>query len=113
MAFEVCLADHVDAVAVAELVHVGVIGIVTCAQGIDIPLLHQPDVSLHAFAAYHIPSSRINLMTVHALDEHGLAVYQQLVSANLYLPESDGHRDVIARITGYMQAVEVGCLCTP
>ena len=117
MAFDVGLGHHVEAVSVAEVVPAAVVGIVAGADGVDVELLHQPDVLNHAVDADHVAAVGVELVAVGALDEHGLAVDQQLRVADLDLAESDIYRDDFdnppAVGEGGREGVEIGRLGRP
>ena len=69
---------HIDAVAVAKLVPVIVVGIVAGSYGIDIVELHQLNVLKHSFARHHVTAVRVYFMSVHTFNQHRLSVDKQL-----------------------------------
>ena len=62
------IAQRIDAVAVGQLIDIGVIWIVRGAQRIDVELLHDPHVLLHPFAADGVTGIRIMFVAVYAAD---------------------------------------------
>ena len=77
------------AIAVAEVVPVGIVGVVACAHGVEVKLFHQLDILKHALLAHHISAVGVELVAVGALYQHGLAVDEQL--AVLYLHAAEAH----------------------
>ena len=82
------LGEDIDTVLVAEVVEAGVRRIVTGADCIDVELLHNLDVLQHALHAYHVAAIGVNLVTVGALEENGLAIDQHLRVLDFYLAEA-------------------------
>ena len=103
---DVGLVHDIDAVAVAQLVPLRVVGIVARAYGVDIHLFHDADVLDHPFAAYHIAADGIHLVAVGALDQHGLPVHEQLCVPDLHGTEAHGLRHGL----GHAPAVRHGDL---
>ena len=90
---DVRLGHDIDAVFVAEVVPVIVIGIVRGAYRIDIELLHDADVLLHARPGHDIAPVGVQFVPVRALEQNGLAVHQDLGVLYLHLAEAHLHRD--------------------
>ena len=114
---DVGLVDDIDAVAVAELVPLRVVGIVRRAHGVDVELLHDADILQHPLAAHDVPRQRVDLVAVDALDEHGLSVDEQLSAADLRRAEADraGHGlgGLAAVADRDFERIEVGRLGRP
>ncbi len=115
---EVGLVDEVEAVPVAEVVPLGIVGIVGRPHRVDVVLLHQLDVVDHQVPGQMVPGVGVVLVTVDALDEDGAPVHEQPPVTDLHLAEADVRRDhlddVAARVLeGQQQAVEVGRLGRP
>ena len=88
----VCLGNHIDAVLVTKVVQEIVVRIVAGTDGVHVELLHYADVLDHTLAGNHITSVRIKFVTVHTLEQHRLAVYQNLGIDYLHLSETYFHR---------------------
>ena len=89
MTLEIGLGYKIEACRVAELIPAGIVGIVGGAHGIDVELLHDANVLTHAVDRHDIAAIGVELMTVDALDEDGLAVDKQLTALDLNMTESD------------------------
>ena len=48
----------------------------TCADRVDIVLLHEPNIRDHRLGAYVMAGVGVVLVAVYALDENGFAVYE-------------------------------------
>ena len=66
--FDVGLVIHVQAVFVAQVVPVGVVGVVRRPHGVDVVGLHQSDVLEHGLARHHVPCFEVMLVAVDAFD---------------------------------------------
>ena len=109
---DVRLVDHVQAVAVAEVEPVRVVGVVRAAHGVDVEALHEPDVGLHQLARDRAAAAVVVVVAVDAADPQRPAVEQQLPPAHLDGAEADRARHlVLAR--GHVQRVEVRRLGRP
>ena len=93
VALLVGFSGHVDTVFVAQVVPNGIIGIVAGAYGIDVQALHNLDILNHALTRNNIATVGIEFVAVGTLDEHGLAVHQQLGILNLHAAEAHLLRD--------------------
>ena len=118
VALVVGLVPDVEAVAVAEVVPVFVVGVVAGAHSVDVVGLHQLDVPFHILAAHHVASKGVVFVAVHALDGHGLAVdAQQAVldlhraETNLLLNRLDGNSIFVFQPD--CDGVEIRTLCRP
>ena len=109
---EVGLGHHVDAVLVAEVVPIVVVGIVAGADCVDIELLHDEDVLQHPLPGHHVTAVRVQFVAVGALEQDRLAVHEKLPAGELDLPESDFHRNGLAAAGG-LQGVQVRGLGCP
>ena len=47
MALDIRLVHHIEAIAIGQVVETRIIGIMGCADRVDIVALHQPDIALH------------------------------------------------------------------
>ena len=74
VALDVGLILEVDAVLVAEVVPAGVAGVVGVAHVVDVSALHEHDLALHLLRGDGVAHRGIDLLTVHALELHGLPV---------------------------------------
>jgi len=57
-------------------------------DGIDVVLLHQPNVANHEISVHHMAPVGVVLMPVHPLDQDRLSVHKQLSPRDLHVPES-------------------------
>ena len=90
---DIGFVQDVEAVLVGQVVPLGHVGIMAGANGVDVVLLHQPDVRDHHLARDHLAKIGIELVAVHAFDHQLLAVEQNLIALDLRLPEADAPRD--------------------
>ena len=74
VALDVGLVHHIDAVFVAQVIPVGVVGVMAGAYGIDVVFQHDPDILLHYLFRNGIAVFRVGLMPVHAPEGNGLSV---------------------------------------
>ncbi len=88
MALLVGLGGDIEAILVAEVIPPWVVGIVARAHGVDVEALHDLYVLDHALHRDHVASVGIHLVAVSTLDEHRLAVDEQLGVLDLHLAES-------------------------
>ena len=89
----------------------------TGAHGIDVQLLHNADVLLHAFHRDHVAAIRVEFVTVGTLDENGLTIDQQLSTLDFNMAEAhtlanDLHH-FIAFASRDVQRIEIRRLCRP
>ena len=82
------LSAKVYTILVAEVVPLGIVGIVACTYGIDIELLHATYVLYHALTTHHIASVGVHLVAVGTLDEYRLTVDEQLGTLDLHTSET-------------------------
>ncbi len=92
---DVRLVDRVEAVAVAQVEPVRVVGVVRGADGVDVVLLHQAGVRLHRLARDHAAVQVVVLVAVDAVDQHRLAVHEQATVADLDGAEADAAGDAL------------------
>ena len=71
---KVGLGTDVEPILVAELVEVGVIGVVTGADGIHIELLCQLNVLQHTLARHNASGIGVGVVAIGTLDEDRLAI---------------------------------------
>ena len=74
MAFEIGFSTDVEAILVAKVIPIVVIGIVAGAHGVDVHLLHLEHILEHTFATDHITSIGVKFMTIGALDKNRLTI---------------------------------------
>ena len=74
MGLQVGLGHHVQAVLVAQIVQIVVVGVVRGPHGVDVVALHQLHVFLHHFPADVLAGDRVGVVAVHAPEHQGLAV---------------------------------------
>ena len=79
MVFEVCLVNDVQSVMVVHGIHPGIVGVVACAHGIDVVLLHESDIAQHRFVAHCSAVERVAVVAVDTFQNHALTVDIQLV----------------------------------
>ena len=79
---------HVYSILIAEVIPLWVVGIVGCAHGVDIELLHAHNVLNHTLTTHHIAAIGVELVAVHTLDEYRLTVDEQLAVAYLHTSET-------------------------
>ena len=117
VALEVRFGNDIEAIAVGELVEIGVVGVVRRADGVDVVFLHYLEVLRHAVAANDIAAVGVEFVAVNAFDEYGLTVDKQLGVFDFDLAETDGHGDFFNQLAvfsgGYEQIVEVGGFGAP
>ena len=76
--FEVGFGHNVQPHLIAQFVPTRVVGIVGGAHGIDVVLLHDADVLLHALHTHHISAVGIQFVAVGAFDEERHPVHTEL-----------------------------------
>ena len=74
--FDICLVDDIHPIFVTQLIPVSVIGIVRCADGVDIGLLHQDDVLFHQFMADRAAGIRRRFVAIESLDNDVLPIHK-------------------------------------
>ena len=74
MALDVGFILEHDAIFVAEIIPIGVVGIMTVAHVVDVAALHQHHLFFHLFASDGVAPLRGIFVAVHALHLHGLVV---------------------------------------
>ena len=77
MALHVGLGQHIDAVLVAEVVEVGVVGIVRGAHGVDVQTLHSYHIVQHLLLRDGAASEPAVVVAVDAMQDDALAVDEQ------------------------------------
>ena len=114
---DVGLVDDIQAVAVAELVPEGVVGVVAGTYSVDIQLLHHAHVAQHLLSRHAVRPVRAHLVTVHALDEYGPAVDQQLRVLDFHAAETHvqagGFHGLAPGERAHAEGVEIGLLGAP
>ena len=113
VALHVRLGLHVEPVAVAEVVEVGVVRVVRGAHGVDVEALHQQHVAEHLLARHAASVHGRGVVAVHALELHGATIDPHRAGrTHLHFLEAELARaDVLAR--GDDERVEVGILRAP
>ena len=89
VALDVGFVDDVKAVTVAQLVEIGVVGVVGRTHGVEIQQFHQPYVLFHPFARDGLSRILVVVVAVYAVEFHGNAVDQHLASAEPDVAEPD------------------------
>ena len=98
VAFDVGFVYQVKAEPVTQVVPGGMVGIVGAAHGVDVVLFHHQDVLLHPLDSDGLASVGVEFVAVDPLEEHALAIDQQVALADFHLPESDLDRDDFERL---------------
>ena len=89
VALHVGLCQHVKPVLVAKVVEDGVVGIVRRAHGVDVEPLHGLNVFLYFGIRDGTTVHRREVVTVHAVEDHALAVDEQgTIVADAHLAEA-------------------------
>lgn len=118
MTLNVGLAHHVKAILVAELVPLGVVGVVGGAHGVDVELLHHLHILHHLVDVERASVDGVVLLSVHALDGEGHAVHHEQSVLHLHGAEPEGLRHALLHpsvLVGGVddERVEVGLLGVP
>ena len=92
---DIGLVDHVQAVLIAQRVPARVVGVVGVAHGVEVVLLHQPDVLDHVFAREGFGACLVVFVAVHAADHDRGAVDHQLAVGGLDALKAHAHRGVL------------------
>ena len=74
MTFNIGLINYINTILVAQLIPVGVIGIMRRAYGIDIIGFHDFDILSHGFFGNHMTCPLVVLMTINAFEQNGLTI---------------------------------------
>ena len=80
MTLDVGFVLEVEAVFVAQVIEVGVVGVVAQAHVVDVALLHEHYLVLHLPAGDGVARRGVVLVAVHALELHGLVVDVEIAS---------------------------------
>ena len=89
MSLIVALVHHIDAVAVAEFIEVGIVGVMTGAHGVDVVLLKDADILQHALARDVVPAIGVVLVAVDPFHFHRHAIDAVNAVDDLNFPKSD------------------------
>ena len=115
--FHVGFVDHIDAVAVAQLVPQAVVGIMAGADGIDIVALVLLDILQHVLLGDAAASLSTELVPVGATDAQAAAIEHQhtfhdldLAQAHLRLGYFD---DLVVTGQNEPQGIQIRVLCAP
>ena len=115
--FYVGFVYDVHAEFVAEVVEVGAVGVVRCSYRVDVVLFHLEDVASRGFAVDCLRELRVVLVAVDPLEEHGLAVDENLTVFALHAPESNFegrvHFDAGGRLEFEQESIEIGVFRAP
>ena len=115
--FHIGFGHHVEAILVAEVIPVRVVGIVAGAHRIDVELLHELDILLHALARNHIAAVRVEFVAVHALDQDAFAVDQQVGALDFHFAETgvemQGLQQLAPVVQFDVQPVQIGIFGAP
>ena len=119
MTLHVSLGKDIESVFVAKVVEYRIVRIVRCTHGIDVQPLHGLDVLFYLLIADGTSVHRREIMTVHPMKHHTLAVNgQSAVLAYLHLAKAHLRTSHIQHLVsiilqGDYQVVEVRSLCAP
>ena len=122
MTFKICFGTDIEAILVAKVIPVIVVGIMASTHGIDVHLLHLEYILQHTFSTHHISSIGVKLMSVSALDQDGLTIDKQLVDSSHFIADFDASeanlkRDDINDLRSLSQCrgelIEIWNLSTP
>ena len=91
---------EVQAVLVGKVVEVRIVAVVREADMVDVASFHQHHLLFHLLASDGVASRRIRLMTVHALQLHGLSVDIEVATGQAEL--------IVARLS-YRESRRCGC----
>lgn len=80
---DVRLVDDVQAVSIAEIVEIGIVGIVARAHGVEVILLHQADVGLDVGTGDRFARAGVVVVAVDAVEFHRNAVNKEFFAADL------------------------------
>ena len=89
MSFKIGFANDIHAVAIAKVVPEGTVRVMACADGIDVVLLHQLDVTNHRARRDNISAFRQELVSVDTFDVNCLPIDKQLSVHNLHFAKTD------------------------
>ena len=89
MFLDIRLVHYVKSERITELIPTGMIGIMACADGIDVRLLHKLYILDHSFFGHDTGGQRIMLVTVHAAEAYRLTVDKNLTVLHLHTAETD------------------------
>ena len=98
VALQVSLADQVEAVVVAHAGEQRRVGIVAGADGVDVVLFHQHQVSQHMVFVHRRAHHRVAVVAVDAPELHLLAVDVHHLVGYVDLPHAHEFNDVLAGI---------------
>ena len=90
VALDIRLVDNVQAQLIRHLVEIGVIGIVRGPDGIEIILFHQSQILEDFIEADGLSTCGTMIVSIHSLNQQGLAVDQKLSVGDFDVAESDG-----------------------
>ncbi|CCY64304.1 putative uncharacterized protein [Prevotella sp. CAG:1124] len=115
---DVCLVHYVYSVLVAQFIPARVVGIMACAHGVDVALLQQSYLLLHAFHGHHLARYGVHLVTVHSAEAGRHAVDEEAAVLYFKAAESDFCLHLLYLVAlivdqGQLQCVEVRRLCRP
>jgi len=118
VALDVGLVYDVEPVLVAQLVPVGVVGVVGRTHGVEVELLHAPDVGEHALASHGLAALVVVIVPVDALDENRAPVDQELAPPHLDPAKADTEAHCLPAPSHWIlerddQAIELGILRRP
>ena len=91
VALKVGFGFEIDAVFVAEIIEIGVVGIVRSADVIDVGTFHHHDFFLHLLAGDGVSCGRIGLVAVDAFQLQRLSVDKKIASSQLELVFAGWH----------------------
>ena len=112
VSLDVRLGDHVDAVAVAEIIPEMVVRIMRRAHRVDVVALEERHVLHHVVERDRAATLDAALVTVHAVQLHGLAVHGEDVTDDLLLLEAYALHANVVPLLDY-ESVEIGVFGGP
>ena len=118
MGFDVGFVEHVQPDAVGQLVEVGVVGVVTGPDGVEVEGLHQTEVLADLGVGDGLTVGGAVVVAVDAVQDYFLIVDLKAVAAPAKVAEADIFTDHVYHLAPSVdelhdKAVEVGGLCRP
>ena len=88
VAFLVGLVDHVETVIVEEGIHLRSLGVVACADGVEVVTLEHDIIFNHRFQRHGFAMARVYIVVVGAFEHRERAVDINFVIAYFHLAEA-------------------------
>ncbi|MNK99608.1 hypothetical protein D3C87_1200140 [compost metagenome] len=99
IAFNVGLIYHIQTVLIAQFIPAFCIGVMAGTNGIDVQLLHQPDVAQHVGFGNYLCSIHVVLMPVHPFYFDGPAIQQEQTVFDFNSSEPDSMGNIFYHIS--------------